>query len=161
MAYDVPVDLPEGFTPHNAIQPGPMLHAADYWYLTVYGKAAGATEYRQHVLRWKPHERATIVPIPAPTNARGSIGVHAHGAALFSWQDLKLRCQEIDGFLPAPLDARVGDLLTEVMGLLALSAELVQRVTDLETALVNATAPAISQEDRAALEWVEKVRALG
>ena len=154
MPYDVPVDLPEGFTPHNAIQPGPVLHAADYWYLTVYGKLAGATEYRQHVLRWRPNERATIVPIPNPTNARGSIGVHAHGAAMFSWQDLKLRCQEIEGFSPAPLDARVDVLIAEI-------AELQQTIVEIETALGNATAPAISVEDRAALDWVQDVRALG
>ena len=154
MAYDVPVDLPEGFTPHNAIQPGPELHADGYWHLTIYGKLAGATEYRQHVLRWRPNERATIVTIPNPTNARGSIGVHSHGAALFSWQDLRLRCQEIEGFLPAPLDARVDVLVAEI-------AELQQIVIELRTALGNATAPALSETDRAALAWVRDVRALG
>ncbi len=147
MAYDVPVDLPEGFTPHNAIQPGPVLHAADYWYLTIYGKAAGATEYRQHVLRWKPNERATIVPLPSPTNARGSIGVHSHGAALFSWQDLKLRCQEIEGFVPSPLDARVDLLVEEVAQMRAEVAALQQ-------------GSGLSAEDRASLDWTAQVRAL-
>ena len=141
MPYDVPVDLPEGFIPHNAIQPGPVLHAADYWYLTIYGKVAGATEYRQHVLRWRPNERATIVPIPNPTNARGSIGVHAHGAALFSFQDLKLRCQEIEGFVPAALDARVDVLVEEVAALRAEVAALTQ-------------GSGLSAGDRACLHWV-------
>ena len=114
MPYRVEIAFPPGFVRFNSVQPDPKFGADGWWYFVVYGHAEGVAESRQHLFRWKPGETAALVPLPGETNARGSIGVHSAGAAMFSWEGSgsfpRLVAQEIVGFVPAPLDSRVDAL---------------------------------------------------
>lgn len=144
MTYRVAIEFPPRFVRFNSVQPDPVLGADGWWYFVVYGHPDGESESKQYLFRWRPNAVAKLVELPAETNARGSIGVHAAGAALFSWEgsgsDPQLICQEIADFTPAPLDSRVDALL--------------ERVGRLET---HASAAGLSAQD---VEALRRLRAL-
>jgi len=147
----VKIEFAETFKRKNATQPGPWLGADGHWCFTVYAMY-GSADYRNHVFRWKPGMKAEHVDLQTETTARGDIGVHSLGAASFSWDDTQdypcLWVQEVPGLAPAPLDPRVSLLLDRI-------AALEQRIAAMEQG------GGLSDDDRASLDWVWEVRALG
>lgn len=118
MSYRVEVEFPPRFVRFNSVQPEPTLGADGWWYFVVYGHADGVAESQQHLFRWKPNTVAERIGLAGETNARGSIGVHSAGAAVFSWDGSgsfpRLIVQDAPGLAPAPLDSRVDILMARV-----------------------------------------------
>lgn len=140
--YTVEVKLPGDLIRFNSVQPAPILGVDGYWYLLIYGRTTAESGPRQHVYKWKPGIVAERVPMPPATDARGSIGAHASGGALFAWQGSgeypRLMCNEVAGFAPA-----------DAPGV----AELRARVTALETQ----QSADLSLSDRSALEALKRM----
>jgi hypothetical protein len=147
MSYFVEVQLPDTFYRLNSIQPDPILGIDGYWYLLIYGTFDKAQPYRQYLFKWKPNTVVVPVPLTNLTDARGSIGVHPTGAALFSWQGSgdkpRLMVQDIP-LNPTPLDSRVDTLTTQIAG-------LQQQIAELETALNNQHAAMLTDKQQTAL----------
>jgi hypothetical protein len=141
MPYSVEIQLPADFVRLNSIQPAPILGADGYWYILIYGRPKADTQYHQHIFRWKPGSPAELVTMPT-TDARGSIGAHDRGGALFAWDGSgmypRLLCIELPGFVPA-----------EAARLTALE----QRVKAIENAA------GLSADDRAALDDLKRMLA--